>query len=166
MDRWLERTIREHRVMAEQGTFQGDTFTPYLYLCRIVNPFRGVSSIFSRDTGYHTSGWWKNPDYERCYHLSVSFFDPLTEQLRPQDKKIVDQFLDGLFGPNKRLLWCESPHSKAGKKRDVWHYRLFCDEHWQPILPRGEVYSKAFTEVGWKSFSELHSGGENGTEPR
>lgn len=24
------------------------------------------------------------------------------------------------------------------------------------IFPRGEVYSTQFTEIGWKSFSELH----------
>ena len=42
------------------------------------------------------------------------------------------------------------------KRAEVYHYRLFCDEGWQPIMPRGEVYSTQFTELGWKSFSELH----------
>jgi hypothetical protein len=35
---------------------------------------------------------------------------------------------------------------------------VFCDERWQPILPRGEVYSREFTEKGWKSFSEMNGG--------
>lgn len=29
--------------------------------------------IMTRDIGYHTSGWWKNPDYERCFHVSISY---------------------------------------------------------------------------------------------
>lgn len=40
--------------------------------------------------------------------------------------------------------------------KGVYHYRLFCDEAWKPIMPRGEVYSTQFTERGWKSFSDLH----------
>ena len=39
----------------------------------------------------------------------------------------------------------------------VYHYRLFCDEGWQPLKPRGEVYTRDFIEKGWKSFSELHA---------
>lgn len=58
---------------------------------------------------------------------------------------------------NRRLLWCEAPYSEQGKRNEVYHYRLFCDKNWQPIMPRGEVYSKQFTELGWKSFSELHN---------
>lgn len=27
---------------------------------------------------------------------------------------------------------------------------------WQPLKPRGEVYTRKFTEAGWKSYSELH----------
>lgn len=38
---------------------------------------------------------------------------------------------------------------------NVQHWRLFADEHWNPILPRGEVYSSKFTEIGWKSASEI-----------
>jgi hypothetical protein len=29
--------------------------------------------IFTRESGYHSGGWWKNPDYERCFHLSLRF---------------------------------------------------------------------------------------------
>jgi hypothetical protein len=34
--------------------------------------------------------------------------------------------------------------------------RLFCDAGWQPIKPRGEVYSRHLTEKGWRTFSEIH----------
>ncbi len=69
----------------------------------------------------------------------------------------LGHMLEKFFGNNRRLLWCEPPYSKQGKQVEVYHYRLFCDENWQPIMPRGEVYSKQFTELGWKSYSELHS---------
>src|SRR5262249_14385874 len=45
--------------------------------------------------------------------------------------------------------------TEHGRKLDVWHYRLFCDPGWQPIKPRGEVYSRELTEAGWKSYSDL-----------
>lgn len=101
--------------------------------------------VFTKDTGYHTSGWWKNPDYERCWHLSISFVE----------KKPLKKIIENLFGPFENLIWVEPPYSKEGKSRDIYHYRLFCDEHWQPIKPRGEVYNTDFTERGWKSFSAL-----------
>lgn len=105
---------------------------------------------FTRDTGHHSSGWWKNPDYERCYHLSISFPGG-------RNQKAIERLLDGLYGEHKRWAWVEPPYSDKGKAKEVWHYRLFCDEHWQPIKPRGEVYSKEFTEAGWKSYSEVQA---------
>jgi hypothetical protein len=30
-------------------------------------------TAFPLDIGAHTSGWWKNPDYEACWHLSISY---------------------------------------------------------------------------------------------
>jgi hypothetical protein len=104
--------------------------------------------IFTRESGYHSSGWWKNPDYERCWHLSISFRGG-------SEKKALREIIDNLFRPYERLIWVEPPYSPEGKKNNVWHYRLFCDINWQPIQPRGEVYSTQFTELGWKSFSEL-----------
>lgn len=74
-----------------------------------------------------------------------------------KDKKALSEILKLLFNSYQHLLWVEPPYSDEGKKMEVWHYRLFCDEHWQPIKPRGEVYNTQFTERGWKSFSEKNS---------
>ena len=74
---------------------------------------------------------------------------------KPHKKKVAEQLVKMFFGSNQNLIWCEPPYSKIGLKKEVWHYRLFCDANWQAIKPRGEVYSTEFTEVGWKSFSEL-----------
>lgn len=115
----------------------------------------GTRIIFSKDTGHHTSGWFKNPDYERCYHLSLSFRDPLKGDSVPFEDKIADQWIDAFYGPWRKYIWLESAKFPEGKQADVRHYRVFCDEHWQPIIPRGEVYSRELTEAGWLSFSEV-----------
>lgn len=117
---------------------------------------RSVMVIFTRDVGHHTSGWWKNPDYERCWHLSLSQRDPATGESVPTDKAFFLELAEAFYGADARKCWVEGPYSPEGKARDVWHYRLFCNEAWEPILPRSEVYSKQFTEIGWKSFSEVH----------
>lgn len=116
--------------------------------CRWMLERYPATVVFTRDIGYHTSGWWKNPDYERCWHLSISFRGG-------NEKKALQEIINNLFQPYQRLIWVEPPYSQQGKSMEVWHYRLFCDEHWQPIKPRGEVYDTHFTERGWKSFSEL-----------
>lgn len=117
--------------------------------CRWLLEAYPATIVFTRDTGYHSCGWWKNPDYERCWHLSISFRGG-------NEKKALKQILENLFGEFKNLIWVEPPYSDQGRSMEVWHYRLFCDENWQPIKPRGEVYHTQFTERGWKSFSELN----------
>lgn len=135
---------------AKDGIFGGTSATmDYLDKCRWFLERYDCIIIFTRDEGAHTCGWWKNPDYERCYHLSISFPGGW-------NRKKAEYILDRIFGYNKRMLWCEPPYSEDGKRAGVFHYRLFCDVNWNPIMPRGEVYSTKFTELGWKSFSELH----------
>lgn len=135
---------------AQHGTFDGlNPADPYLQQCRWWLERFECIAIFTRDVGYHTSGWWKNPDYERCYHLSISFPGGMK-------RSHLEYILKQLFGDDRRWLWCEGPYSEVGRQCGVFHYRLFCDPAWQPLKPRGEVYTREFTEAGWKSFSELH----------
>lgn len=117
----------------------------------------GTRLIFTWDIGHHASGWWKNPEYERCWHLSLSFRDPLTGELAPKDPKGTDRWLEAFYGDDRRFVWAEPPYSAEGKTHGVWHYRVFCDAGWRPIVPRGEVYNTELTEAGWLSFSELQS---------
>ncbi len=151
----MDRLFRHMKRAAWAGTWNGKANTPYFHSCRTIDTELGIIGLFTRDVGYHTSGWWKNPDFERCQHLSLSFRDPETCSLAPKNQKLTDTYIDGLFGVNKRWLWCEPPYSEDGKKCDVWHYRLFCDKGWNPIKPRGEVYGRELTEAGWLSFSDL-----------
>lgn len=120
--------------------------------CR-VTPISGTPT---RDIGHHTGGWWKNPDYERCWHLSMAQRDPMTGSPVPKQAAFYQELAEAFFGGDAKLTWLEGPYTPEGKALDVWHYRLFCDEGWQPIKPRGEVYSKEFTEAGWHSFSDIH----------
>lgn len=140
---WILTTSR-------QGCWDGRTVTNYFQDCSWQLHAQQCTIIFTRETGYHSSGWWKNPEYERCYHLSIGFPGG-------KSKKTLEKILGHLFGKHTDWLWIEPPYSPEGKSKDIWHYRLFCDTNWQPIKPRGEVYSTQFTERGWRSFSELHS---------
>lgn len=153
---------------AERGYYRGVIQTArerrYFMSCRRVDEPTGTILIFSRDIGHHTGGWFKNPDYERCYHLSLSFFDPVTGDRIDQDKGLARSWCALFFGQDRDLLWCEPPYSAEGKANSVWHYRLFCDPGWQAIMPRGEVYSREFTERGWKSFSDIHGYRANESE--
>lgn len=64
--------------------------------------------------------------------------------------------MKAFYGDDRRYVWAESPKTEAGRQSDVWHFRVFCDASWRPIVPRGEVYSRELTEVGWQSWSEQH----------
>lgn len=146
---FIHDACKRIKAVAERGIWRGDVSTEYFENCKwhLLGP--PCIIIFTKETGYHSSGWWKNPDYERCYHLSISFPGG-------KDKATLKKVLANLFQNFEHLLWIEPPYSAEGKANDVWHYRLFCDINWAPIKPRGEVYSTQFTELGWKSFSELH----------
>jgi hypothetical protein len=135
---------------AQKGVWDGGEPTKYFDDCIWYSEKYQCSIIFTKDIGHHESGWWKNPDYERCYHLSISFREGRNEHK-------LNKIIDGLFGSNKKLIWIEPPYSKEGKQSEIWHYRLFCDPNWKAILPRGEVYNTHFTEIGWKSFSEKNN---------
>lgn len=156
--RWLMAGVaKEMRRRALIGTYDGrlssqKRLDDYMAL----HLPTGTYLIFTRDVGMHSCGWWKNPDYERCWHLSLSFRDPDSHQPAPKDERLTREWIEVFFGHDRTLLWAEPPYSAQGKASDTWHYRLFCDPDWQPILPRGEVYSKVFTERAWKSFSELN----------
>ncbi|RWP64863.1 MAG: hypothetical protein EOR08_08080 [Mesorhizobium sp.] len=130
----------------------------YLIDCRHYHSPTQCNIIYTRDTGHHSSGWWKNPDFERCYHLSMSFvaYERGQAHALPFDKRIGAKWATAFFGSDVDMTWIEPPYTEVGKSRDVYHYRLFCDEAWSPIKPRGEVYSKDWTPSGWKSFSDLH----------
>jgi len=127
-----------------------------LELCKFWIVPLGAQCILTFDIGMHTSGWWKNPDYEAAWHLSLSFFDPETGERTPHNHEIAARIVRGVYQATKNLVWTEGPYSEEGRESATWHYRVFVDLATKlPILPRGEVYSRELTEAGWKSFSEV-----------
>lgn len=116
----------------------------------------GLMLLFSRDESMHSCGWFKNPQFERCYHLSVSFRDTESLEPVPHDLYVSERIARAFFQDNVRKAWTESPKSDFGRMLGVLHYRVFCDENWEPFFPQGEVYSRELTEKGWQSWSDLH----------
>jgi hypothetical protein len=122
-----------------------------------ITPWRALC-IFTLDIGTHTSGWWENPDYDVCWHLSISYQDFESGDKMPQDYKKSWKLVRAFYESHYKLVWSEPPYTKEGKVVDVWHYRLFIDKATLlPLFPRGEVYSRELTEAGWKSFSEVQA---------
>ena len=154
-EHWLKASVvQKMRELAIRWPWDGRS--PIPSDCSAAHISSGTVLIFTRESGYHSSGWWRNPDYERCWHLSLSFRDAESSEYLPFSQNLAQEWIDLFFGDDKRLLWIEPPAYPEGKKAGVWHYRLFCDEGWQPIKPRGEVYSRDLTEAGYKTWSELH----------
>jgi hypothetical protein len=157
----LEQIAEWMKTCAAGGHYTG-IMTPaakrYLDHCKAAHRPSGSILIFTRDAGMHSSGWWKNPDYERCWHLSLSFRDPVTGAVRPRDKQWTRIWIDVIFGPLKTLIWTEPPYYPEGKKSDVYHFRVFFSEDWRsPILPRDEVYTRTHTPADWLSWSDARA---------
>jgi len=159
----LDTLVRYAKSRAMCGFYNGVLSENNLSLIEIcshgyhdVEQSLAAKLIFTRDIGHHTSGWWKNPDYERCWHLSLSQVDRMSGEPAPTEKVFFAEIAKAFFGGDAAKLWLEGPYSPEGKSCDVWHYRLFCDAGWQPIIPRGEVYSNDRTAPRWRSFSEIH----------
>lgn len=158
----LEALVPFARFRAQRGLYDGRMTAANQYLidiCRHIYAFereRFALVLYTRDVGHHTNGWWKNPDYERCLHLSVSYRETRSGASLDHDKAVSETLARAFFGDDVRHAWLEPPYSDHGKARDVWHYRVFCDPSWAPMTPRGEVYSREDTPGDWKSFSEVH----------
>lgn len=174
--------VFEIRRRAQYGISRGrdDTLQERKYY-RVCTWFHGATGsvvMFTRDSGHHSSGWMKNPDYERCLHLSLSFKEPLERspdhlvnldvmsrlgapplRQRDFDWSLAGQWVISILHPHSHLAWHEGPFSREGKIAGVRHFRVFCDPAWVPWKPRGEVYNLDFTEKGWKSWSDIQ--GEN-----
>jgi len=156
----MEKLVKAMTRHANAGDCYYDgrnTETPYFRNAHQVHAKTGTSILFTRDKGMHASGWFKNPDYDRCYHLSISFWDYETNPHRPTPRPYeygLARLWVGLFyGDWTRYVWEEST-ALVNLPAEVRHYRVLCNPAWKPIIPRKEVYSREFIEKGWQSFSD------------
>lgn len=154
----MDYVVRQLRRRAKTGINRGRGMDfPYQVYCTMEHRATGTKLIYTRDAGHHTSGWLKNPQYERCLHLSLTFWEyPEMVRPRPFEPQLARLWVEAFFGEHCAKLWEEGPFSAIGRINNCRHWRLFCDEHWVPRMPVGEVYSTELTEIGWKSWSELH----------
>lgn len=104
-----------------------------------------ISLIASHDQGTHASGWWRNSDYDRCWHLSlVAMADGAYADLPRPD---LDAWGRAIFGQHLAKAWIEPPASKLDAYRHApasaytTHIRVFLDRNGRPIQPEGEVYT-------------------------
>lgn len=152
----LAKAMKRHASSNHQFYDGRNIRTPYFQNAKRIHVKTGTSLLFTRDIGMHASGWFKNPDYDRCYHLSISFWDfgssnqPIP---RPYEHDLARLWCKVFYGDWIRYVWTESS-SLPELPSEVWHYRVMCNKAWQPIIPRKEVYSREFIEKGWKSFSD------------
>ena len=157
LDRWARLAKIRARVSGCYNGIPAQT-GHVLEACKWFLTSWDALAIVTRDEGAHTGGWWKNPDYERCLHLSLSFWDAETGLARGLDRKGTAAIVGAVFGKDCRLLWTESPKSDVGIRSGVWHYRLFMNGSWtEPKLPRKEVYTRDFIPSGWKSWSDVQA---------
>lgn len=157
LDRWAKRA---HQVAATAGVYNGVPEQTGLVLrrCRWFHTKLGAMVIFTRDAGMHTSGWWKNPDYDKCLHLSLSFWDMESGQPRGFDGAEAGRIVTAFYQRDRKKLWAESPFSPDGKRIGVWHFRLFMKPDWsEGIIPKREVYTRDEIPSGWRSWSDVQA---------
>ena len=109
---------------------------------------RPVRLALTFDQGTHASGWWRNSEYDRCWHLSLSWPRPAGPPEAPADRE-VRAWARAFFGRDVAKTWTEpsaSPLDIHGRLPGVVHVRLFLDQDNRPIQPTGEVY----TLVPWR----------------
>jgi hypothetical protein len=118
-----------------------------------------VRMMLSRDRMHHSVGWFRNAEYEYCWHLSISAWerDSYTAGRSPRDAGSTaadipaaeERYWSFAFFPEDYdKLWHEpggtDPRLTPAEKmrhRHFAHLRLFLDpETLEPFIPQGEVY--------------------------
>jgi len=104
-----------------------------------------VSILYTLDRGAHASGWWRNSEYETCFHLSiVGMHAGKYSQVADVERRA---WAIAIFGEQVSKCWNEPPADSTDRYRTApasvatWHTRLFVDQQLRPIIPRGEVYT-------------------------
>lgn len=166
----------EHRVLvsamrheALDGWYTGTPETARMHIARAittgaVEPELTVSLSFSRDRMHHSVGWWRNAEYEYCWHLSVAAkvvdgasqeaWSDATFEPFPHDE--LRYWVAAFYGKDIDKTWTEpggtDPRLTPAERRvhaTMWHVRLFlhpemlspAGEPFYPFIPKGEVYT-------------------------
>lgn len=158
------------RRVALSGWYCGDMDSLIAFGAREVipaatEPELAVSLTLSRDRMHHSVGWWRNAEYEYCWHLSLATKvleardgDDDTWLAAPFETTPHDEvryWAHAIFGEHVDKTWTEpggtDPRLTPAEKRihaTMWHVRLFLHpeilstsgEPFHPFIPQGEVY--------------------------
>lgn len=157
--------VRRMAVKAMTGWFEGTMESLAAFAATEDLPSRSnpdeiwVRLLLSRDRGHHSSGWWRNAEYEYCWHLSISSRPAvearmaiigLREDVGYVDLPRVEEVYWGrlFFGGHASMVWHEPggtdprlPAQDRHRNKAISHLRLFLDpETFEPFIPKGEVY--------------------------
>lgn len=157
------------RAKARTGWYTGDEASLQRYGAReivasLAEPELMISLLLSRDRMHHSVGWWRNADYEYCWHLSISAIEraewertraratltnrPVKPNFEEVPKQDLDYWAQLIFGEHIDKLWNEpggtdprlTPVERHGR-HVMWHLRLFLEPlTMEPFIPTGEVY--------------------------
>lgn len=166
---------REHRQLAGRmrlfalrGWYIGDPESLVEYGARaavqgVTEPELTVSLLLSRDRMHHSVGWWRNAEYEYCWHLSIAAkacspddeaWEAASYEKVPHDE--VRYWAFAHFGDELRMSWTEPGGTDprltpehARRHATMWHIRLFLHpeildpkgQPFHPFMPKGEVYT-------------------------
>lgn len=133
------------------GTFEEQVTRQRIVMT--VGEQRVLSVVFTYDVGHHGSGWWRNSQYDRCWHLSLVAINLMRAKIAPEgafetptsEEQAALAHL--FFHTHTDKLWCEPPagyfdaYRTTPQARHTYHLRLFTDREFQPIQPEGEVYT-------------------------
>jgi hypothetical protein len=150
-------------TLANRGWYVGTERTlrkygAYSDIDSLKEPELAIRLLFTKDRMHHSVGWWRNAEYEYCWHLSISAWDKATltpdkgpsRTSEPEDVPDLDEryWTWAIFSEDANKVWHEpggtdprlTPTEKM-KHRHFVHQRLFLDpETFEPFVPTGEVY--------------------------
>lgn len=154
----IRRLIRQAKAAPWPGRGLVDP-RHFLDTTAITEPGRPVRVLLTLDYGHHTSGWWANSEYDRCFHLSVSHPRHDLAVVRQMPTAVGAGQVPGVgveapsddevrawgrvfFREHVAKSWLEPAAGPLDRYRTagVTHLRLFLDQADEPIQPRGEVY--------------------------
>lgn len=162
---------KEHRRLAAQmrrgsyhGWYTGDVASLDRYGQRAVvqgavEPELQISLLFSRDKMHHSVGWWRNAEYEYCYHLSISAQSMETDWSSHKWEQVpraeARYWTHAFFPRDYDKVWMEPGGTDPRLTKEdarmfatFWHMRVFLEpqilssigEPFVPFIPKGEVY--------------------------
>jgi hypothetical protein len=150
----------------KKGWYTGDTRSLMLYGGRWAGPSRSnprelaISLLLSRDRMHHSVGWWRNAEYEYCWHLSLSCCTmadfkrvelaggslvPVSIEMPDEEKRYWSHLI---FGEHVNKAWHEPggtdprlTREEKLQRRYMFHLRVFLNPlTFRPFIPQGEVY--------------------------